>query len=166
MPFLDPSVWAVTGPDLRLYRRALHPDLPGFGAVGLFPAQGPFFSLLELQARWLVALWAGDVAPPDAATMRRALALPPPPLEVHNVFATAVASELGVAPDLLARPDLTEPLLFGPMLPPRYRLDGPGARADAADRLPRRSSPPRRGRRSIPPTSRRCAASGSARRPT
>ena len=132
VPFLDPSVWAVTGPDLRLYRRALHPDLPGFGAVGLFPAQGPFFSLLELQARWLVALWAGDVAPPDAATMRRALALPPPPLEVHNVFATAVASELGVSPDLLARPDLTEPLLFGPLLPPRYRLDGPGARAGAA----------------------------------
>ena len=51
------------------------------------------------------------------------------------MFATAVASELGVAPDLLARPDLTEPLLFGPMLPPRYRLDGPGARADAADRF-------------------------------
>ncbi|MEZ0291726.1 MAG: hypothetical protein ACAH82_04260, partial [Solirubrobacteraceae bacterium] len=58
--------------------------------------------------------------------------LPPPPLEVHNVFATAVASELGVSPDLLARPDLTEPLLFGPLLPPRYRLDGPGARAGAA----------------------------------
>ena len=46
-----------------------------------------------------------------------------------------MASELGVAPDLLARPELTEPLLFGPMLPPRYRLDGPGARADAADRF-------------------------------
>ena len=135
VPFLDPAVWAVTGPDLRLYRRALHPDLPGFGAVGLFPAQGPFFSLLELQARWLVALWAGDAEPPDAAAMRRALTQPAPPLEVHNMFATAVASELGVAPDLLARPDLTEPLLFGPMLPPRYRLDGPGARADAADRF-------------------------------
>ena len=37
-----------------------------------------------------------------------------------------------MAPDVRARPDLAEPLLFGPMLPPRYRLDGPGANADAA----------------------------------
>ena len=31
-----------------------------------------------------------------------------------------------------SRPDLAEPLLFGPMLPSRYRLDGPGAHPDAA----------------------------------
>jgi hypothetical protein len=33
------------------------------------------------------------------------------------------------------RPDLTEPLLFGPLLPPRYRFDGPGARPDAVDQF-------------------------------
>lgn len=133
LPFLDPAVRSVAGPGFGLYRRMLHPDLPGFGAVGMFPAQGPFFPLLELQGRWLVALWAGDVCPPDQAAMRQALREAPPPLEVHNVFATALAQELGVAPALLARPELTEPLLFGPLLPPRYRLDGPGARADAVD---------------------------------
>ena len=135
VPYLDAAVWAVTGPALALYLRTLHPDLPGFGAVGLFPAQGPFLPLLELQARWLVALWAGDAAPPADAMLRRALAVPAPPLELHNVFAGALAAELGVAPDLLARPELTEPLLFGPLLPPRYRLDGPGAQADAAGRF-------------------------------
>ncbi|HEY5150684.1 MAG TPA: hypothetical protein VIJ23_12845 [Mycobacterium sp.] len=41
-------------------------------------------------------------------------------------------AEAGVAQDVRARPALAEPLLFGPMLPPRYRLDGPGAHADAA----------------------------------
>ena len=135
VPYLPPDVWAVTGPALDLYRRMLHPDLPGFGAVGMFPAQGPFFPLLELQARWLVALWSGAVAPPADAVMRAALTTPPPPLEVHNVFAIALAEELGVAPDLVARPDLTEPLLFGPLLPPRYRLDGPGASPEAAGRF-------------------------------
>ncbi|MET0768652.1 MAG: hypothetical protein ABW081_02000, partial [Solirubrobacteraceae bacterium] len=133
VPYLPPDVWALTGPDLRLYRRMLHPDLPGFGAVGMFPAQGPFFPLLELQARWLVALWAGAVDPPPEAAMRDAIAVAPAPLEVHNLFATALADELGAAPDLLARPDLTEPLLFGPLLPPRYRFDGPGAKPDAVD---------------------------------
>lgn len=43
-----------------------------------------------------------------------------------------LADAAGVAPDVRARPDLAEPLLFGPMLPARYRLDGPGAHRDAA----------------------------------
>ena len=133
LSLLDPSLLALVGPELNLYHRTLHPDLPGFGAVGMFAAQGPFFPLLELQARWVVALWAGDVESPDRETMRRALTEPAPALEVHNAFATTLAEDLGVAPDLLARPELTEPLLFGPLLPPRYRLDGPGATPDAVD---------------------------------
>ena len=94
--------------------------------------RGPYFPILELQARWIVSLWSGEVAPPDPAWMRRAMSEPAPPLEVHNALAATLAEELGVAPDLLARPELAEPLLFGPMLPPRYRLDGPGAQSGAA----------------------------------
>ena len=128
-------MWAVLGPDLALYQRTLHPDLPGFGVIGQFLAQGPYFPLLELQARWIVATWAGDVAPPDEARMRATIAEPRPPLDAHNALATTLADELGVAPDLLSRPELTEALLFGPLLPPRYRLDGPGALPDAAERF-------------------------------
>jgi len=135
IPYLDPAVWAVLGGDLALYQRTLHPDLPGFGVIGQFLLQGPYFPLLELQARWIVATWAGDVPAPDDALMRRTIGQPRPAIDVHNVLATTFAEELGVAPDLHARPELTEPLLFGPMLPPRYRLDGPGARADAATRF-------------------------------
>lgn len=132
-PLFDLSIRRVVGPELNLYLRTLHPDLPGFGAVGLFAAQGPFFPLLELQARWLVALWAGEVTPPTETSMRRALAESPAAVEVHNVLATDLAHELGVAPDILARPELTGPLLFGPLLPPRYRLHGPGASPEALD---------------------------------
>ena len=131
IPYLDPAVASALGTGPALYQRTLHPDLPGFGVIGQFLAQGPYFPLLELQARWIVALWAGEVAAPEEAAMRRATAVPPPPLDPHNALAIALAEELGVAPDLLARPELTEPLLFGPLLPPRYRFDGPGARGDA-----------------------------------
>jgi hypothetical protein len=65
----------------------------------------------------------------------RAALMPAPPLDAHNAFATTLAQELGVAPDLLARPELTEALLFGPMLPPRYRFDGPGAQPGAPQRF-------------------------------
>ena len=135
VPYLHDDVWAVLGPDLALFQRTLHPDLPGFGVIGQFLAQGPYFPLLELQARWIVALWAGELAPPHEARMRGTIAAPRPPLDAHNALATTLADELGVAPDLLARPQLTEALLFGPLLPPRYRLDGPGASPDAAERF-------------------------------
>ncbi len=131
-----PHVPYLDGPG-PLYRRTIHPDLPGLAAIGQFFAQGPYFPLLELQARWVIHLWSGAIDPPRADIMRAAIAAPQPPVDVHDAFATAIAREAGVAPDLLARPELTEPLLFGPLLPPRYRLDGPNARPDAAAQFTR-----------------------------
>ena len=95
----------------------------------------------------------------------RASPQPRPPLDAHNALALTLAEELGVAPDPLEWPELAEPLLFGPMLPPRYRLDGPGrAGRRRADRFAEQLAASPRAR-SIPPTSRRCAASGSVARP-
>jgi cation diffusion facilitator CzcD-associated flavoprotein CzcO len=143
LPYLDDAVRAVLGPETTLYHHTIHPDLPGLGVIGQFLLQGPYFPLLELQARWIVSLFAGTHAPPAPAAVRRAMARPRLPLESHDALATTLAEEAGVAPDLLARPGLAEPLVFGPMLPPRYRLDGPGAQPDAAETFLRqlRTSP-------------------------
>ncbi len=135
VPYLDPRIREVLGSELALVHRTLHPDLPGLGVVGQFLAQGPYFPLLELQARWLVGVWAGNIAPPEEAAMRRVLGEPAPALEAHNALAATLAEQADVAPDLEARPGLAEPLLFGPMLPARYRLDGPGAQAEAEARF-------------------------------
>lgn len=135
LPYLDADVWDVVGPGLALHQRTLHPDLPGFGFVGQFLTQGPYLPLLELQARWIVGLWSGDIAPPSEARMRAAIAASRPPLDTHHALALLLAEEMGIAPDVLARPDLAEPLLFGPLLPARWRIDGPGARPDAPARF-------------------------------
>jgi hypothetical protein len=132
IPYLDAEIWDILGPDLALYQRTLHPDLPGLGVIGQFLAQGPYFPLLELQARWIVAVWAGAAALPGEQRMRAVIAQPRPALDAHNALALTLAEELGVAPDVTAWPALTEPLIFGPLLPPRYRLSGPGAMPDAA----------------------------------
>ena len=63
--------------------------------------------------------------------MRHEIARPRPPLDAHNALALTLSEELGVAPEPTDWPELSEPLLFGPMLPPRYRLAGPGATPDA-----------------------------------
>jgi dimethylaniline monooxygenase (N-oxide forming) len=75
---------------------------------------------------------AGAVELPDARAMREVIAQPRPPLDAHNALALTLSEQLGVAPKPNDWPELSEPLLFGPMLPPRYRLEGPGAAPDAA----------------------------------
>jgi hypothetical protein len=129
---VDIPYLTALGPELALYHRTFHPDLPGLGVIGQFLAQGPYFPLLELQARWIVAVLAGAVELPDARVMRHVIARPRPPLDAHNALALTLSEQLGVAPEPIDWPDLCEPLVFGPMLPPRYRLQGPGAVPDAA----------------------------------
>lgn len=121
------------GPEL--FHRTFAPGLPGLGVMGQFLAQGPYFPLLELQARWIVAVWSGDVTLPGEAEMRSTIAQPRPPLDAHNALALTLAEQLGVSPEPLDWPGLTEPLVFGPLLPPRYRLSGPGAQSGAAARF-------------------------------
>ena len=127
IPYLD-----ALGPALDLFHRTFHPGLPRLGVMGQFLAQGPYFPLLELQARWIVAVWSGDAALPGKAEMRSVIAQPRPPLDAHNALAITLAEQLGVAPDPVAWPALAEPLMFGPLLPPRYRLSGLGAQPGAA----------------------------------
>src|SRR4051794_26313938 len=132
LPYMDEVVADVLGGGPTLYKRTFHPDLPGLGVIGQFLAQGPYFPLLELQARWISAVWSGAVELPDERAMRAEIARPRPSLDAHNALAHTLSEELGVAPDPADWPELAEPLMFGPMLPPRYRLSGPGAQPGAA----------------------------------
>jgi dimethylaniline monooxygenase (N-oxide forming) len=133
IPYLDRDLWSTIGHGFGLYQRTLHPDLPSLGVIGQFLAQGPYWPLLELQARWIIATWTGEVMLPDKPTMRATIAKGQPPLDAHNALALTLAEELGVAPNPASWPELSEALTFGPLLPPRYRLSGPGAMANAAD---------------------------------
>jgi dimethylaniline monooxygenase (N-oxide forming) len=135
IPYLAASVRSIVGPHLALHHRTLHPDLPGLGFVGQFATQGPFFPLLELQARWIAGVWSGAMPAPEVSAMRSSVRVAPPALDSHDSLALLLAESAGVAPDLRARPELAEGLLFGPMLPARYRLDGPGATPWAAERF-------------------------------
>jgi len=133
VPCLGAGVRDVLGPGLRLHHRTLHPDLEGFAMVGQFFALGPYFPLLELQARWAVAVFTGKAPPLDPAAMRAEIASPARSTEPHDLLSLEIAEAFGVAPDLESRPELREPLLFGPLLPARWRLDGHGNHPDAAD---------------------------------
>jgi hypothetical protein len=117
-------------PYTALLHRTFPADLSGLGVIGQFLAQGPHFPLLELQARWIAAVWSHQAPAPD---MRRIA--PAPPLDAHNALALTLSEQLGVAPEPDEWPELAEALVFGPMLPARYRLSGPGALPEAATQV-------------------------------
>ena len=141
LPFLPEDVRRTLNADptaLDLYVHTFHPDLPGLAFIGQYALIGPYAPCVELQGRWIAMVWSGVRELPsrdamvrgieawrDTRKMTPTLFLPP--------LAVALSREAGVTPDLAARPEITRQLLFGPLAPAQFRLDGHGRRADALE---------------------------------
>jgi dimethylaniline monooxygenase (N-oxide forming) len=136
---LSADIRRVLGGDrthLDLYLRTLHPDLPGLAVLGQFLLIGPQIPTVELQARWVAAIWSGAVAAPEPGRMRAGIAehramRGAMPFDTYPQLAAMLAAELGVEPDVARYPELAQGLLFGPLAPARWLLEGPGARPEA-----------------------------------
>lgn len=142
LPFLSEAIAAaldVGDQHIDLHDHTFHPDLPGLAFIGMFDQVGPYFPVLELQARWLAYAWAGLVPAPTEGDLRGGLALcragrgGPQSIPMH-VLATLFARRAGVEPEPDRHPLLRRALLFGPLSPASFRLQGPDLRADAASR--------------------------------
>ncbi|MEZ5038385.1 MAG: NAD(P)-binding domain-containing protein [Saprospiraceae bacterium] len=143
LPYLGPTANAALAPDANqadLYHHTFHPDLPGFALVGVYHQSGPYFPTLELQARWVAYTWSGHRPAPTTAEMTTHLAAtqhrsgPPPMLRMHT-WAQLLADQAGVEPVTARWPELTRALFFGPQSPASFRLDGPDALPEAAQRV-------------------------------
>jgi dimethylaniline monooxygenase (N-oxide forming) len=128
--------WSVTGPELRLATRTLHPDLPGLAFLGQFALQGPYLPLLELQARWITTPpGPGGSSNPTRRPAGSPAAQPPPAVDSHNLRAVALAEAAGVGPDRAATPSSPTRCASGRS---RRRVTGSGTRPAlpaAADRF-------------------------------
>ena len=141
LPFLSEGVRHTLNADstgLDLYVHTFHPDLPNFAFIGQYNLIGPYAPCVELQARWIAMVWAGVRELPSRQQMdegieawRNMRQTTPNVLLPH--LAVALSQEAGVAPDLAARPEITRHLLFGPLAPAQFRLDGHGRRMEALE---------------------------------
>ncbi|MBC7956490.1 MAG: NAD(P)-binding domain-containing protein [Cytophagales bacterium] len=68
-PFIATSLFEVKDGPVSLYRRMLPPSLPGLYFVGLVQPIGPTIPLVEIQARWVASVLAGETKLPDTRTM-------------------------------------------------------------------------------------------------
>ncbi|OAP36647.1 dimethylaniline monooxygenase [Sinorhizobium glycinis] len=139
LPWLSEEIAETIGHDgsrLDLHHHTFHPDLSGLAFLGLYDLIGPYFPVLELQARWIAYCLAGRLPLPSPEAMRagveeaRAMRSGPPSLPMH-VAALIFARNAGIEPDLDQWPELERSLLFGPLSPVSFRLRGPDAQADA-----------------------------------
>lgn len=126
-------------PALDLFVQTLHPDLPGLAFLGQYDLIGPYFPVLELQARFVAGVFGGQFALPAPDAQRKAMAERraaglPPALPMHTA-AVLFARLAGCEPDPKHWPDQERALLFGPLTPISFRLEGPDALADAPARM-------------------------------
>ena len=148
LPFLADDIRAVLDIDavhLDADRYTFHPDLPGLAFVGMWEQSGGYFVPLELQARWIAYTWGGAAPATSEADQRSAVdgyrsRRGTPQKTRMNLVALAFARAAGVEPRLENWPDIRRALLFGPLAPSCFRLEGPDALPDAATRFAREAA--------------------------
>jgi dimethylaniline monooxygenase (N-oxide forming) len=143
LPFLTADLRRrldVDDTHLDLYQHTFHPELPDLAFIGLYSQIGPYFPTVELQARWVTNTFSGRQPLPARDTMLAGIAAHREwnrhfkEVMVHDMV-LLFAQAAGVAPDLVKRPELAKALLFGPLSPVQFRMDGHGELHDAAARF-------------------------------
>jgi dimethylaniline monooxygenase (N-oxide forming) len=145
LPFLSEDIRAMLDIDavhLDADRYTFHPDLPGLAFVGMWDQSGGYFVPLELQARWIAYTWGGTVPATSEAAQRSAIDAYRTRRGTSqrtrmNLVSLTFARAAGVEPNLRNWPELRRALLFGPLTPSCFRLEGPDALRDAPARFAR-----------------------------
>lgn len=117
---------------LTLYKCTFHPEFHNLGFVGVY--RGPYWGVMELQARWISAVFSGAIDFPkisietlnEERTIRTIVPRPQFPHADYVGLADDIAREIGCLPDfsLLQKqePDLYRQLYKGPVVPVHYRF--------------------------------------------
>ncbi|NVN51173.1 hypothetical protein HLY00_1211 [Mycolicibacterium hippocampi] len=148
LPYLSEALTRTVDLDavhLDADRYTFHPDLPGLAFVGMWDQSGGYFVPLELQARWIAYTWGGVIAPPDPARQHCAVAAYRarrglPQKTRMNLAAITFARAAGCEPQVSNWPELSRALMFGPLAPSCFRLEGPDALPDAAKEFAREAA--------------------------
>lgn len=69
-PFLDPGLVSAPGNDLPLWKRTVHPDLPGLSFIGLLQPIGAVMPLAQAQSEWVAEMLTGRYRPPGDEEIR------------------------------------------------------------------------------------------------
>ena len=143
LPFLSDDLRRILDVDrqhIDLYKFTFHPKLPGLAFIGLYEQVGPYYPVVELQARWIAYTMSGAIAAPSKEELEAGVAAyrarrGGPQLVFADTMATLFARAAGVEPELDRWPELARPLMFGPLTPMSFRMSGRDSLPDAPQRF-------------------------------
>lgn len=143
LPFLSDEIRRTLDADahhLDLYKFTFHPNLPGLAILGMYEQVGPYYPVLELQARWIAYTMSGAIAAPSQEELEEGVAAyrarrGMPQVVLYDVIAQLFARAAGVEPELERWPELARALMFGPLTPTSFRMSGRDSLPDAPKRF-------------------------------
>jgi dimethylaniline monooxygenase (N-oxide forming) len=139
LPFLDPEIRGILDLDDRhidLADFTFHPEVDGLAFIGLYSLIGPYFPVLELQARYLACVWNGlipatrEQLTEGVASYRKGRG--GRQSRLMHMMAIRFARLAGVEPAPAQMPKLARALMFGPLTATSFRLQGRDALTGAA----------------------------------
>jgi hypothetical protein len=143
LPFLSQDLQHTLDLDSKhidLYKFTFHPDLPGLAFLGLFEMAGPYYPVLELQARWIAYTFSGAIPSPQKNELEAGVAAfrarrgGPQTMPMHAA-ALLFARAAGVEPEFDRWPELARAFFFGPLAPVSFRISGKDSLANAPQRF-------------------------------
>ncbi|OQR69536.1 dimethylaniline monooxygenase-like [Tropilaelaps mercedesae] len=151
-PFFDDNLISCEDNRIDLYKMVFDPNHPTLAFIGMAQPVGPLMPICEIQSRWVARLLAGKQKLPSKAVMHRSITAyqknirarffegPRNTIEVDWIpYMDEMATILGVKPNLfkilVTDFQLWSTLMFGPVLPYQYRLEGPGRWSKAREAL-------------------------------
>ena len=143
LPFVSDEIRQTLDLDAQhidLYHYTFHPELPGLAFLGLYEMAGPYYPVLELQARWVAYTFSGAVPSPAKDALEAGVAAyrarrgGPQTMPMH-VMALMFARAAQVEPDVSQWPGLVRSFFFGPLAPVSFRMTGKDSLPEAADRF-------------------------------
>ncbi|MFA7275203.1 MAG: NAD(P)-binding domain-containing protein [Pseudobdellovibrionaceae bacterium] len=118
-------------------------ETDGLGFVGMY--RGPYFGVMELQARWVAGVFSGDIKSPsadelakgvkEAEALRQLKHRPQFPYGDYVALADGLARKVGCFPDVPQDDPLAGMVHDKTFLPCHYRLQGPHANRTVAEQV-------------------------------
>jgi len=137
VPFLSAKISSLVGSEsvgLTTSNLTFHPKLPNLAFVGMFGQIGPYFPVVELQARYVAAVWGGQVPVPAQQPTSRPQYLTTGDHIMH-MSARTLSHAIAAEPNVTDLPDIAGALMFGPLPAISFRIAGPDALPHAAKRF-------------------------------
>jgi hypothetical protein len=132
LPFLSDDIrltLEIDAQHIDLHNFTFHPELPGLAFLGVYEQVGPYYPVLELQARWIAYTMSGAVSAPSKEEMEAGVTgyrggRGMPQTVLFDVMALLFARSAGVELELHRWPELARELMFGPLTPTSFRMSG------------------------------------------